>query len=97
MPAYLVASYRITDPDGYAPYPQAVAPTLVPFEGELVVADFASESVEGEPLPVTIIVRFPTKDAARAWYHSAEYQAIVKLRSDNTEGSLVFVDGVAAG
>ena len=95
MPAYLVANYRITNPDGYAAYPPAVAPTLEPFGGELVVADFDSEPVEGEPLPVTIIVRFPSREAARAWHQSDEYQAVIKLRTDNTEGDVVFVDGVA--
>ncbi len=97
MPAYLVANYRITDPQGYAPYPAAVAPTLAPFEGELVAADFDSEAVEGQPRPVTIIVRFPSKDAARAWYDSESYRAVVGLRTDNTEGHLVFIDGVDAG
>ena len=93
MPAYLVANYTITDTDGYAAYPPAVAPTLVPFKGEVLVADFDSEVVEGEPLPVTIVVKFPSKDAAKAWYHSNEYQAVVRLRTDNTEGYVVFVDG----
>lgn len=95
MAAYLVANYRIINPNGYAPYPAAVAPTLVPFGGELVAADFTSEPVEGEPLPVMIIVSFPSKDAAKAWYHSDDYQAILRLRTDNTEGCVVFADGVA--
>ena len=97
MSAYLVANYRITNPDGYAAYPPAVAPTLEPFGGELVIADFASEAIEGQPLPVTIAVKFPSKEAAKAWYQSDEYQAVVNLRTDNTEGFVVFVDGVAAG
>ena len=96
MPAYLVANYRITNPEGYAAYPPAVAPTLAPFDGKLVVADFDSEQVEGQPLPVTIVVEFPSKDAAKAWYQSGEYQAVLRLRTDNTEGHVVFVDGVAA-
>ena len=93
MTAYLVANYTITDPEGYAAYPPAVAPTLVPFEGELIMADFASEAIEGEPSPVTIVVKFPSKEAARAWYQSAEYQDIIRLRTDNTEGFLTFVEG----
>ncbi len=95
MSAYLVANYHITNPDGYAAYPPAVAPTLEPFGGELVIADFASEAIEGQPLPVTIVVKFPSKEAAKAWYQSDEYQAVVNLRTDNTEGFVVFVDGVA--
>lgn len=94
MSAYLIANYTITDPAGYAEYPPAVAPTLIPFDGELVVADFASEAVEGQPAPVSIVVKFPSKEAARDWYNSDAYQAVLGLRADNTEGHLVFVDGI---
>ena len=94
MPCFLVASYTITDPAGYAPYPATVAPTLVPHGGELVAADFTSEKVEGEPHPVTIIVRFANREAARAWYTSPEYQAVVRLRTDHTTGTAVFADGI---
>jgi uncharacterized protein (DUF1330 family) len=94
MSAYLIANYSITNPEGYAEYPPAVAPTLEPFGGELVVADFASEVLEGNPAPVSIVVKFPSKDSARQWYQSDAYQAVLGLRTNNTEGHLVFVDGV---
>jgi len=92
MTAYLVASYTITDQGGYAPYPAAVAPTLPAFGGELIVGDFQSHALEGAPHPVTIIVRFPSKDAALGWYNSPEYRAIVNLRTDHTVGTAVVVD-----
>jgi uncharacterized protein (DUF1330 family) len=95
MPAYLIANYSITNPDGYAEYPPSVAPTLTPFGGELVVADFASEAVEGSPAPVSIVVKFPDRASAKAWYDSEAYQAVIGLRTENTEGFLVFVDGIA--
>lgn len=94
MTCFLVASYTITDPAGYEPYPAAVAPTLAPHGGVLVAADFDSERVEGEAHPVTIIVSFPNRDAARAWYDSPEYQGIVRLRTDHTTGTAVFADAV---
>lgn len=92
MTAYLVASYTITDPEGYAPYPAAVAPTLLPYGGELIVADFQSHALEGKPHPVTVIVKFPSKTAALDWYASSEYGAIIKLRTDHSEGTAVVVD-----
>ena len=92
MTTYLIASYTITDPEGYAPYPAAVAPTLVPHGGKLLVADFNSETLEGEPHPVTVIVKFPTRAAARAWYRSPEYQAVMGLRTAHTNGTAVFAD-----
>ena len=51
-----------------------------------------SEAVEGEPGGVTVVLKFPSKDALRSWYDSPEYQAIIHLRTDNTEGSLVFAE-----
>ena len=39
---------------------------------------------------VTIVLRFSSKEAARTWYDSPEYQAIVGLRTDNTDGFVVF-------
>lgn len=93
MTAYLVASYTIIDPDGYAPYPQAVAPTLAPFGGELIVADFESPKIEGEPHPVTIIVRFPSKQAAHDWHTSKAYRAIYHLRREHTNGTVTVAEG----
>jgi uncharacterized protein (DUF1330 family) len=97
MTAYLVASYTITDPAGYAPYPAAVAPTLLPYGGELIVGDFHSHTLEGTPHAVTVVVEFPSKAAALDWYNSPEYQAIVKLRTAHTVGTAVVVDKWVAG
>jgi uncharacterized protein (DUF1330 family) len=95
MAAYLVANYRITNPEGYNDYLSTVGPTLEPYGGELIVADFESVIVEGSPFPVTIVVKFPSKRSADDWYRSEEYQQLVHLRTDNTEGFVVFADGIA--
>ncbi|QIG53887.1 DUF1330 domain-containing protein [Altererythrobacter sp. BO-6] len=95
MAAYLVACYDITDEAGYAPYPAAVAPTLLPFEGELIAADFDSETMEGDARRVTVIVKFPSKAIAREWHASPAYRAVAPLRTDHTESSVVIVDGVS--
>lgn len=92
MTAYLVACYDIVDSAGYAPYPAAVAPTLLPYGGELVVADFESEVIEGQPRRVTVVVKFPSKEAARSWYASPEYQRVLPLRINHSEGEAVFVN-----
>jgi uncharacterized protein (DUF1330 family) len=95
MPAYLIANYDITNPQGYSKYPAAVGPTVVAHGGELLVADFASEAREGAPGRVSIVVKFPSHEALQGWYESAEYQAIMRHRTDNTEGFVVFADGFA--
>jgi uncharacterized protein (DUF1330 family) len=96
MAAYLVANYRITDPEAYQGYPPAVVPTLAAHGAAILVADYASEAVEGTPASVTVVVKFPSKDAARAWYESPEYQEIIGLRTDNSDGFVVFTDAFGA-
>ncbi len=95
MAAYTVANYRITDPESFEAYPPAVVPTLMAHGGEILVADRESEALDGEPAHVTVVVKFPSKEAARAWYNSAEYQEIIRLRTDNSEGFLVLTDELA--
>ena len=92
MTAYFVASYRITDPAGYEPYVPAVIPILQAHGCEVLAAEHASQVIEGAPGAVTVILKFASKAAAMAWYNSPEYQAIVHLRTDNSEGRAVLVD-----
>lgn len=92
MAAYLIANYRVTNPEGYAAYPQAVVPTLSAYGGEVMVADYESEIVEGEASSVTVVVKFPSKESARDWYDSHEYQEIVHSRINNSEGFVLFAD-----
>ena len=95
MTAYFVASFRITDPVGYEPYVPAVVPTLLAHGCEILVADYASQVIEGEPNSVTVVLKFASKAAAMGWYNSPEYQAIKHLRTDNSEGNAVLVDQFA--
>jgi uncharacterized protein (DUF1330 family) len=92
MTAYIVGSFHVHDPEGFAPYGPASAQSIGPHGGEVVVADVSSEAIEGEPLPVTVVMRFPDKDAAHAWYNSDEYQAIRPIRQASAHGTLVLVD-----
>lgn len=95
MSGYVIANYNITNAAGYQSYIAAVGPTIGAHGGEVLVAGNGSEAMEGAPGQVTVVLKFPSKDAARAWYDSAEYREIVGLRTDNTEGFLVMADQFA--
>jgi len=92
MAGYLIANYQITNEEGYQAYVAAVRPTILAHGGEILVAGPGSEAVEGDPKPVTVVLKFPSVHAVRAWYDSSEYQEIINLRTDNTEGMLVFAN-----
>ncbi len=92
MTAYVVASFTVTDPTEYDAYRPAVLPTFLAHGCRILAADYASQAIEGQPNPVTVILEFASKAAASAWYESPEYQAIKHLRTDNSEGTVVLVD-----
>jgi len=46
---------------------------------------------------VLVVIAFPDRDAARAWYDSPAYQEILPLRTRNSDGVTLIVDGVPEG
>jgi uncharacterized protein (DUF1330 family) len=93
MPAYVVGNYAVTNPEAFEPYVPAVLPTIAAGGGEVVVADFESDSVEGSPGHVTVVLKFESKEAINAWYTSEEYEAVKGLRTDNSEGNFTVAEG----
>jgi len=93
MAGYFVANYTITNQAGYEEYLAAVGPSLQAHGAEGIVLDRDSDLLEGSAGLVTVVLRFATKDAARAWYESPEYRAIRHLRTDSSEGIGVIAEG----
>lgn len=95
MAAYFVFNYRIDDREAYNPYLAEVSKTLEAHGADILAADFESETVEGDAGHVTVVLRFPSKEAAKNWYRSDEYQKIIRIRTDNCFGIATLAD--AAG
>jgi uncharacterized protein (DUF1330 family) len=90
MPAYFVAQYVVKDPKLYREYQAGAGPTIQASGGKIVSFDVAAETVEGAPPgPQTVILEFESPEAAKAWYHSPAYQAVVGKRLASTEGFAV--------
>ena len=89
----MIFNYTVTAPDDYASYGPAARRTLGAHGVEIVVADHSSQTIEGAPGQVTVVLRFESREAALAWYESEEYQSVVHLRTDNSEGAAVLCDG----
>lgn len=87
MAAYFIAQYVVNDPQLYREYQAGAGKTIQASGGELVAFDVAAETIEGKPPgPHTVILKFESTEAAKAWYHSPEYQAVVGKRLAATEG-----------
>jgi uncharacterized protein (DUF1330 family) len=90
MAAYFIAQYVVHDPKLYREYQMSAGPTIQAAGGELVAFDVAAETIEGTPPgPHTVILKFESTKAAKAWYESPAYQAAVTKRLAATQGFAV--------
>jgi uncharacterized protein (DUF1330 family) len=95
MPAYLIAEMEVSDPDTYAQYRAKVTEVLAAHGGRFIVRGGTSEAKEGTP-PAgrVVVIEFPDMAAARLFYGSPDYQAILPLRLAAAQGRLYLVEGV---
>jgi uncharacterized protein (DUF1330 family) len=98
MAAYALAHVRqVTMGPEIVAYLEGIDATLAPFGGHFLVHGDVPEILEGRWTGHVIIIEFPDISAARAWYQSPAYQAIVRLRIDHSDGDCILVPGVQEG
>lgn len=92
---YVVAQINVTDPERYPEYVKLVQPTIDAFGGEFLVRGGKSESFEGTPPGArTVVIRFPSYQAAYDWYHSDIYAEAKALRQAASDSVQTIVEGV---
>ncbi len=96
MTAYVVAQIRIDDRGEYQRYLDGFLPSFRRHGGELLATSAnTTEVVEGEwTYPSTVILSFPSVEAAHAWHSDPEYAALVVHRQRSAKTNLVIVEGV---
>jgi uncharacterized protein (DUF1330 family) len=97
MPAYLIVNYKVENPALYGEYAKGAGPAMkIGTECELIAIDPASERLEGDAAgPQTIVLKFDSKEKAKALYESGEYQAVIGKRLEATSGHFaVLVEGI---
>ncbi|UWQ18655.1 DUF1330 domain-containing protein [Jannaschia sp. M317] len=90
---YWIAHGRVDDVEKYDLYRAANAAPLAEFGGRFLVRGGARELVEGAAKPRTVVIEFPSYQAALECYHSDAYQAALKLRHGISESDLVIAEG----
>lgn len=94
MTAYWIAHVTVTDPDRYKGY-QALAPAAFAAHGARFLArGGAFEVKEGPALDRHVVIEFPSMEAARACYASAEYQAAKAQRDGACIAHVTLVEGL---
>jgi uncharacterized protein (DUF1330 family) len=92
---YWIGHVDVTDPEGYKPYTVANAVPFGKFGARFLVRGGRHEVTEGLQRARTVVMEFPSYDAAVACYHSPDYQAAAALRKGKAEIDLLIIEGVA--
>lgn len=95
MPAYVLIDADVHDADRYATYAAEGGRILPGLGGRFLVRGGAIETLEGSWRPRRLVViEFPDRAAARAWYHSEAYQGARKMREGAADFRAVLVEGL---
>ncbi|MBW9205394.1 DUF1330 domain-containing protein [Mumia sp. zg.B53] len=95
MTAYAIAHIReITMGPDIVEYLERIDATLAPYGGRFLVHGADVRTLEGEWPGDIVIIAFPDHDHATRWYESDPYQAILPLRTENSDSVAILVDGV---
>lgn len=93
---YWVAHVDVTDPVAYEAYKAANAAPFAKFNAKFLIRGAPQTQVEGHCRARTVVVEFPSLQAAQECYNSPEYQAAKALRDPVSTGDCLIIEGYDA-
>ncbi len=93
MPAYWVGRVNVTDEANYAEYAKRATPVLEKHGGRFLARGGRQVILEGGDYPRTVVVEFPSLEAAEACYHSPEYGEALAFARGAADRLLCIVEG----
>lgn len=95
MPAYVIAQIEMRDRDGYREYIDGFYEIFDRYGGEVLASTrHPTEVLEGRWTSNTVILSFPSAEAAKAWHSDPDYQKLAKIRHQCAETQLVLIDAM---
>ena len=94
MPAYLIADVQVTDPVQYEDYRKWASAAAKEHGGEYIVRGGKTERFEGREPNRIAVIRFPSMDAARAFYHCDTYGKARAAREHAAVMNMFIVEGM---
>jgi uncharacterized protein (DUF1330 family) len=95
MPTYAIGHLHDVNvgPD-IVEYLKRIDATLEPFGGRFIIHGGPVTRLEGSWVGDLIVIAFPDRDSAHAWYESPAYRQILPLRTRNSRGDVFLIEGV---
>lgn len=92
---YWIAHASVTDPDAWGRYVAAAKPAFEAHGARFLARGGTAEDMEGATGRTRhVVIEFPSVEAAKACWHSAEYQAGRAEREGAGAISITIVEGV---
>ena len=92
LKGYWIVHLDVNDPEGYKPYQDYVATPFGTFGGRYLVRGGRCEVTEGRQRARTVVLEFPSYDAALACYRSPEYRKALALSKGKAEADLIVIE-----
>ncbi len=96
MHGYWIAFGEVWDMDEWRKYMAANAAAFDKYGARFLVRGGRSETVEGEGSSRSVVIEFPSYEAALACYRSPEYQEAKQLREGHGRLTITVVEGFEA-
>ena len=81
MTAYYILTHTITDIEKYRDeYIPKVLPFIAKYDGQIVVASFDAEPLQGSPEKGVVVLGFPSEETVRDFVNDPEYQPVKEIR-----------------
>ncbi|ODS94569.1 MAG: hypothetical protein ABS49_11745 [Erythrobacter sp. SCN 62-14] len=96
MPAYMIVTAKVHDREKFITGYGAAAAALIPqFGGEYLLRGPGAECLEGEfgEGASMVISKWPDRAAALAFWNSAEYAEVKRLREGLADVQVLLIDG----
>lgn len=95
MTVYIVGHIDITDPETYAGYEAGFGGIFSQYDGEFLAVDDDPLVLEGAKRHTrSVLVRFPDRAAALAWFRSDAYQALAAIRWAASTAEINLIEGI---
>lgn len=94
MPAYFICTMTIQDPETYRKYTALTPETVARYGGKFLTRGDEVATVEGAAFDERLVIlEFPDRSTALAWYHDADYQSAAAFRRASSTGRMILQEG----
>ncbi len=94
MAAYFICTMIVDDPETYRKYTALTPATVARYGGKFLTRGDDVLTVEGPAFDERLVIlEFPDRATALAWYNDADYQSAAEFRRASSSGRMILQEG----